>query len=50
MPCSRDDDYSFSTGATSPTYSVSNYDINNNVDDVDDSILALEYQAVLEAE
>ena len=50
MPCSRDDDYSFSTGAASPTYSTSNYDLNNNVDDVDGSLLALEYQAVLDAE
>ena len=29
MPCSRDDDFSFSTGAASPTYSTSNYDVNN---------------------
>ena len=50
MPCTRDDNYSFSTGAVSPTYSTSNYDVNNNVDDVDASILALEYQAVLDAE
>ena len=50
MPCSRNDDYSFSTGTASPTYSVSNYDINNNVDDIDNSILALEYRAVLNAE
>ena len=50
MPCSRNDNYSFSTGADSPTYSVSNYDVNNNVDDVDDSVLALEYLAVLNAE
>ena len=50
MPCTPNDDYSFSTGAASPTYSVSNYDVNNNVDDVDDSILALEYLAVLNAE
>ena len=50
MSCNPNDDYSFSTGAASPTYSVSNYDVNNNVDDVDDSILALEYLAVLNAE
>ena len=50
MPCTRDDNYSFSTGDASPTYSVSNYDVNNNVDNVDDSILALEYLAVLNAE
>ena len=50
MPCSRDDNYSFSTGAASPTYSTSNYDINNNVDNVHDSVLALEYLAVLNAE
>ena len=50
MSCRRDDDYSFSTGAASPTYSTSNYDVNNNVDDVDGSLLALEYQAVLDAE
>ena len=49
MPCSRNDDYSFSAGVASPTYSVSNYDVNNNVDDVDGSLLALEYQAVLDA-
>ena len=49
MPCTPNDDYSFSTGTASPTYSVSNYDANNNVDDVDDSILALEYLAVLNA-
>ena len=50
MPCNRNDDYSFSTGAASPTYSTSNYDVNNNMDDVDDSILALEYRAVLDTE
>ena len=50
MPCTRNDDYSFSTGAVSPTYSTSNYDVNNKVDDVDGSLLALEYQAVLDAE
>ena len=50
MPCNPDDDYSFSTGATSPTYSTSNYDVNNNVDDVNGSLLALEYQAVLDAQ
>ena len=50
MPCIPDNDYSFSTGAASPTYSTSNYDVNNNVDDVDGSLLALEYQAVLDAE
>ena len=50
MPCSRDDDYSFHTGDASPTYSVSNYDVNNNMDDVDGSLLALEYQAMLDAE
>ena len=50
MPCSRNDNYSFSTGADSPTYATSNYDVNNNVDDVDDSLLALEYLAVLDAE
>ena len=49
MPCSHDDDYSFSTGAASPTYSTSNYNNNNNVDDVDGSLLALKYQAVLDA-
>ena len=50
MSCRPDDDYSFSTGAASPTYSTSNYDLNNNVDDVHDSIMALEYLAVLDAE
>ena len=50
MSCSRNDDYSFSTGTASPIYLTSNYNVNNNVDDVDDSILALEYQAVLDAE
>ena len=50
MPCSRNDNYSFSTGADSPTYATSNYDVNNNVDDVHDSVLALEYLAVLDAE
>ena len=50
MPCICDDDYSFSTGAVSPTYSTSNYNVNNNVDDVDTSLLALEYQAVLDKE
>ena len=44
MPCSQNNDYSFSTGAASPTYSISNYD------DVDGSLLALEYRAVLDAE
>ena len=50
MPCTRNDDYSFSTGTASPTYSSSNYDVNNNVDDIDGSLLALEYQAILNAE
>ena len=50
MPCTRNDDYSFSTGAASPTFSTSNYDLNNNVDNVHDSVLALEYLAVLDAE
>ena len=50
MPCHPDNDYSFSTGDASPTYSTSHYDINNNVDDVDGSLLALKYQAVLDAE
>ena len=49
MTCRPNDDYSFSTGAASPTSSTSNYDVNNNVDDVDDSILAIEYLAVLNA-
>ena len=50
MSCRPNDDYSFSTGTSSPTYSTSNYDLNNNVDDVHDSVLALEYLAVLNAE
>ena len=50
MPCSCNDDYSFSTGAALPTYSTSNYNVNNNMDDVDGALLALEYQAVLSAE
>ena len=50
MPCSQDNDYSFSTGTASPAYSVPTYNNNNNVDDVHDSILAIEYLAVLDAE
>ena len=50
MSCRPNDDYSFSTGAASPTYSTSNYDLNNNMDDVHDSVLAIEYLAVLDAE
>ena len=50
MPCSRDDDYSFSTDVASPAYSTPTYDNNNNVDDVHDSVLAIEYLAVLDAE
>ena len=50
MPCSQNNDYSFSTGAASPTYSIPTYDNNNNVDDVHDSVLAIEYLAVLDAE
>ena len=50
MPCSPDNDYSFSTGTTSPAYSAPTYDSNNNVDDVHDSVLAIEYLAVLDAE
>ena len=50
MSCAHNDDYSFSTGAASPSFSTSNYDLNNNVDDVHDSVLAIEYLAVLDAE
>ena len=50
MSCRPNDDYSFSTGTSSPTCLATTYDLNNNVDDVHDSVLALEYLAVLDAE